>query len=207
MDHIRARWDARAVHWDAETADPQSHLHLDNGYSRFLRFAATCLDEFHTPATPVILDLGCGTGLVTAEFASAAERVIGVDISPEMVRHARQKRIAHSSFVVADAFSLPFSDSAFDVVLSRGVLLSHYGEIHAETLLREIARVVVRGGIGIFDYLNASGATLFPHMAVEKTFFEKNQIRSLAAATGFTVRHLDGGPASRVHLVELVNTR
>src|SRR3979490_2094727 len=67
-----------------------------------------------------ILDLGCGTGHLTAQIADSGARVMGVDRSPEMVAAAR-KSYPHLQFEVADARRLPY-EAEFDAVFSNATL-------------------------------------------------------------------------------------
>jgi ubiquinone/menaquinone biosynthesis C-methylase UbiE len=159
------------------------------------------LSQRHSPS---ILDLGCGTGIVALEVAASARFVIGVDISSSMILRAREKSIPCSTFIVADAFALPIKDSTIDTVMSRGVLISHYGRRHAENFFNEVARVIIPGGIFIIDYLHAGGRKFFPYETVYKTYFNKEYISILADRTGFALGQIDGGEISRVHIIELV---
>lgn len=66
-----------------------------------------------------VLDLPCGTGRFTADFASLGLEVVGADVSVEMMRQARGRAAAARGvrgFVQADALALPFRDGAFDCV-------------------------------------------------------------------------------------------
>lgn len=67
-----------------------------------------------------ILDLGCGTGQLTAQIAESGARVLGVDQSREMIEAARK---AHPDlqFEIADARKLRFREE-FDAVFSNAVL-------------------------------------------------------------------------------------
>ncbi|HEY5953697.1 MAG TPA: methyltransferase domain-containing protein [Terrimicrobiaceae bacterium] len=72
-----------------------------------------------------VLDVACGTGLVTfraAEMTGPKGRVVGVDISDEMIERARRRaaelNTANVSFQRSDAEKLPLEDESFDVVLS-----------------------------------------------------------------------------------------
>lgn len=67
-----------------------------------------------------ILDLGCGTGHLTAQIAESGARVVGVDQSPEMVLAARAA-YPKLKFEVADARELKF-DQEFDAAFSNAVL-------------------------------------------------------------------------------------
>lgn len=62
-----------------------------------------------------LLDLCCGTGLLTGMAAKAGQQTVGVDISPAMLEQART---AHPdvSFVHGDATALPFQSGRFDTV-------------------------------------------------------------------------------------------
>lgn len=67
-----------------------------------------------------VLDLGCGTGQLTAEIAKAGATVIGLDRSGEMIAEARRQQ-PHIAFVVADGgnFTLP---EPVDAVFSNAAL-------------------------------------------------------------------------------------
>ncbi len=67
-----------------------------------------------------ILDLGCGTGHLTAKLAEAGCEVIGIDSSSPMVEEAR-RLYPRVRFEVADARDFAFDD-AFDAVFSNAVL-------------------------------------------------------------------------------------
>src|SRR5262245_58480393 len=67
-----------------------------------------------------ILDLGCGTGQLSAEIAASGARVVGVDRSPDMVGEARKKFPA-LQFEVLDARALPFQEE-FEAVFSNAAL-------------------------------------------------------------------------------------
>ena len=68
----------------------------------------------------LILDLGCGTGHLTAQIAESGAEVVGIDSSEDMVRVASQN-YPNILFEVADARSLPF-EGEFDAVFSNAVL-------------------------------------------------------------------------------------
>jgi len=67
----------------------------------------------------VVLDVGCGTGLITKRIGEEAGRVVGIDISREMVERGRH---GGSELLVCDAESLPFRQRAFDKIVSFTVL-------------------------------------------------------------------------------------
>jgi SAM-dependent methyltransferase len=63
---------------------------------------------------PRALDVACGTGLSATALRELAECVVGVDASPEMLRHA--PRGDGLTFCVAAAERLPFGSEAFDLL-------------------------------------------------------------------------------------------
>jgi trans-aconitate methyltransferase len=67
-----------------------------------------------------ILDLGCGTGTLTAEIAASEAQVVGVDRSVEMIAEAR-KKFPELHFEICDARSLNFL-AEFDAVFSNAAL-------------------------------------------------------------------------------------
>jgi SAM-dependent methyltransferase len=72
-----------------------------------------------------VLDIGCGAGLTTRDAArlAATGSALGVDLSPTMVKRARelsrQERIPNVSFEMADAESHAFAPRDFTLALSR----------------------------------------------------------------------------------------
>ncbi len=67
-----------------------------------------------------ILDLGCGTGHLSAKIAERGAEVIGLDGSASMIAQARQN-YPKLKFTLADARTFPF-DEAFDAVFSNAAL-------------------------------------------------------------------------------------
>jgi demethylmenaquinone methyltransferase / 2-methoxy-6-polyprenyl-1,4-benzoquinol methylase len=91
-----------------------------------------------------VLDVATGTGAVATELIRQKRcRVVGVDISPEMLAEARRRLGADVRLVEASAERLPFADEAFDDLTFTYLL--RYVEDPAATL-RELARVVRPGG-------------------------------------------------------------
>jgi SAM-dependent methyltransferase len=63
-----------------------------------------------------VLDVGCGPGTVTAHLAGLDLEVSGVDLSPEMIAHAR-RRYPHLRFEVASATALDLAPASLGGVL------------------------------------------------------------------------------------------
>jgi SAM-dependent methyltransferase len=199
---IAARWDARADSWDQALGDPACHLNEDDAYCRFTRFVQRLIvRRARFCATHGIIDAGCGTGLVLAEVGSAFDWAIGIDISPKMIRAARAKHLAKTKFLVGDCFDLPSICPKAGVVVSRGVLLSHYGRKQGQGILKAARNALVPGGFLVFDFLNQAARTKYLHLPVNKTLFTSKEIQSMALRAGFIVVSVLGNPNRRVLLV------
>lgn len=94
-----------------------------------------------------ILDLGCGTGTLTARLAGLARRVVGVDSSRNMIETAK-KQFHTIPFAVYDALDLPF-DHEFDLVFSNAVF--HWIHDHA-ALLKSIHKVLRQRGLLVCEF-------------------------------------------------------
>jgi len=98
-----------------------------------------------------VLDVACGTGVVSVTAARLGARVTGLDLTPELLERARENaRIAgvEIDWHEGDVEKLPFGDAAFDVVLSE------FGHIFAprpEVAIGEMLRVLKPGGTIAFS--------------------------------------------------------
>jgi SAM-dependent methyltransferase len=119
------------------------------------RIAVGFVRWLDAPARLRWLDVGCGTGALTAAVLAEAKpaEVVGVDPSEGFVTHARdQLGGSCAQFEVGDARSLPFPDARFDVVVS-GLVLNFVPE--PTLAAAELARVATPGGIVaayVWDY-------------------------------------------------------
>ena len=94
------------------------------------------------PRGGLLLDIGCGTGLFVQRYVEEGGQAVGLDISPGMVRHGRQ-RCPASGFFVGTADVLPFKDATFDALAS---LLAFSYVPDPEAMLRECYRILKPGG-------------------------------------------------------------
>lgn len=92
-----------------------------------------------------VLELACGTGLLSIQLAESVKFLEATDFSEEMISQAKAK--THSSrlhFSVQDATALPYAPEAFDaVVISNALHIMPY----PEKALSEIKRVLKKDGI------------------------------------------------------------
>jgi len=196
---IAERWDARAGSWDRSLAQPTCHLNEDNAYRRFLNAALAEVHRRQAFCRPRgVIDLGCGTGLVLRSVIAAFAWGIGLDISPKMILNARQKRLANARFLVGDGFNLGRICQAAGAILSRGVLLSHYGHEQGAALLAATRRVLMPGGFLMCDFLNRLAEDKYVHRAQGKTHFSAAEARQLARQAGYKSVRVLGKHGQRV---------
>ena len=97
-----------------------------------------------------VVEIGCGSGLVTFGIASSVQSIKAYDISENMLRVARQDALKQSSdnieFLQGDAYHLPDSERSFDVALCFYIL-----DIveQPEAILGEAYRILKKNGIVI----------------------------------------------------------
>jgi ubiquinone/menaquinone biosynthesis C-methylase UbiE len=123
----------------------------------FTAYREAYLKLVDLPRTAAVLDLGCGTGVVTRALAARdgfAGTVTGIDQSPEFI--AAAERLAADdglgdriAFVVGDAHALDLPSASFDAAVAH-TLVSHVRDPLA--VLAEAARVIRPGGsLAVFD--------------------------------------------------------
>lgn len=128
-----------AITWDAKL--------YDDKHSFVWEKAKGVVELLSPKAGERILDLGCGTGRLTAEIAATGADVVGIDQSPEMISEARaQFRDLH--FEVGDARHLPF-ERQFDAVFSNAVL---HWIIEPELVVRGVAKALAPGGRFVAEF-------------------------------------------------------
>jgi trans-aconitate 2-methyltransferase len=92
----------------------------DDKHSFVWKYGASLVDVLAPAAGERVLDLGCGTGHLTARIAEAGAEVVGIDSSPEMIEEAR-RLFPDIRFEPGDARDFAF-DGPFDAVFSNAVL-------------------------------------------------------------------------------------
>jgi demethylmenaquinone methyltransferase/2-methoxy-6-polyprenyl-1,4-benzoquinol methylase len=116
----------------------------DGRWRRFL------VSRITPPEGGRVLDVATGTGLVAREIARrSAARIVGIDLSPEMLRRARvgirRERLEERvTLCLGQAERLPFGDEAFDAVTF--TYLFRYVEDPGATVA-ELTRVLKPGGV------------------------------------------------------------
>jgi len=91
-----------------------------------------------------ILEIGCGSGYGAVLLSELRPKsYVGIDLMPEQIALARQRKLLNAEFMVLDATDLPFPDQSKDVVVIFGVL--HHVPVWRK-VVSEIYRVLRPGG-------------------------------------------------------------
>jgi ubiquinone/menaquinone biosynthesis C-methylase UbiE len=141
-----------------------------------------------------LLDMGCGTGLLTTRIRDEIqpERVVGCDFSRGMLREAAL-RAPGLAWVQGDALRLPFADGRFDAVVSTEAF--HWFP-DPDGALREFFRVLVPNGRLMIAFVNppaewlSGAARLASRVLGEPARWPtRARLRSQMVAAGF---HVEG---------------
>lgn len=133
--------------WGWET--PAGRIRLERRFELFFKYIAD---------RKKILEIGCGTGLMTRKLADCGYDVTALDISPELLEKARERVGADNArFVCADLHELPLGDEMFEAVA--GVSVLHHTRVCE--VLRGIFRVLAPGGMLLLSEPNMLNPQIF----------------------------------------------
>ena len=144
----------------------------------------------------LLVDIGCGAGLLAPHLRGKGYRHVGVDLSASALRQAREHGVAA---VRGDALRLPLRDGCADVVAA-GEILEHVVDLGAA--VREIARVLAPGGLLVLDTLAATRRCRFVAIELAERLpglaprgvhdpallVDREELVRLAAAAGIRLR-------------------
>jgi len=144
---------------------------------RSRRFDAS---RFHT-----ILDVGSGAGQVIRHLlrtTSNDTRIVGFDLSAEMLRRARERlKSDRPSFVAADMMHMPFRDASFDCITC-GYVLEHLPD--PQPGLTEFARVLKPGGTILLLATEDSFSGLLTSHTWKCRTFSRHELKTVCGKVG-----------------------
>jgi SAM-dependent methyltransferase len=152
------------------------------------------IELMRVPVDARVLDVGCGSGWASRLLAgyAAGGRVVGIDISDEMINVAREssRLPGNVEFRLASAEKLPFKDGEFTHAFSMESLY-YYANIPAA--LREIHRVLSPGGLFVtvvdLFYESRPSHQWIDRLNVPVQLLSAKDYRRLFADAGFTNVH------------------
>ena len=140
------------IWWDEH--QPLNAIRTSLNPARLEYFASAFAARGVDPAGKVVIDVGCGGGLVAEEIARLGATVIGVDPSTASIATAQAHAAASGlaiDYRIGSGEHLPAGDACADVVYCVDVL-EHVADLDA--VIAETARVLKPGGLYLFDTIN-----------------------------------------------------
>lgn len=133
MNEVRSSWDSKANDWKKQVGD-------QGDWNRRLNSDPVLFEMLGRVRHRSILDDGCGTGYLSNKLDELGADVIGVDLSPEMIRIARQE-YPELDFRVEDCTKLStVEDGEMDLVVSNYVLMDTPNLTAAVTAMFRVLR-------------------------------------------------------------------
>ncbi len=138
----------------------------------------------------VVLDIGTGTGIIAHTISPFVKKVIGIDISPDMLSRAVEHKVGNEEFIKMDTRSLEFKDRSFSKVAARMVF--HHILEDTQKAMDECYRVIKKGGKMVFSEGVPPSEHVMPFYIEMFKFKEKrltfmdNDLLTLMRRSGFT---------------------
>jgi ubiquinone/menaquinone biosynthesis C-methylase UbiE len=170
----------------------------------FEPYAADLVARLKVPENADVLEIACGTGIVTRRLRDQLPRstkVLATDLNEPMIDYAKQKfrRDENLEWKTADATELPFADASFDGAVCQFGLMFFPDKPRA---VSEVHRVLKPGGSFLFNVWDAIELNDLPHLAhkvvsgyfesdppnfydIPFSFYDRDTIKSLLASAGF----------------------
>jgi SAM-dependent methyltransferase len=131
-----------------------------------------------------VLDLACGFGRHSVAFAAAGCRVVGLDLSAELLARASTipgGAALHGRLARGDVRRLPFAARSFDAVAMLFTSFGYFDDEDNARVLDELARVTAPAGLAVLDLMNPDRirARLVPESHRERDGYALSERRSL----------------------------
>ena len=170
------------------TADWHKRYQQQAGWSKTVR--DHILLNLHLPISPSILEVGCGTGAVLADYSKKPTFLtFGLDIESSAL-HFNQKEDPGAILTCGDALALPFTNASFDLTFCHYLLLWLKDPLSA---LKEMKRVTrISGYVCAFAEPDYGGRIAYPADLAKATDLQTQSLIQQGAdpSIGRQLRHL-----------------
>lgn len=157
---VRLENEERHGRWIARHGEAVWNWSSPAGRLRWARRVAM-FGEFLAHNGPRVLEIGCGTGLFTAELARSGRNITAIDVSPDLLELAAERVCRENvRFLREDAHATRFDSGSFDAIVGSSCL-HHLEPVRA---LAEFHRLLRPGGMLLFTEPNM----LNPQVALMK---------------------------------------
>lgn len=197
MNHKVAEYDYEAADYDKSRFNDNMGRHLDYMHKKILW-------SFINSSGKLVLEAGIGTGRFATWLAKKGFKVVGIDLSREMLKKAKGRKEvlnADIELILADAHSLPFRKGLFDNCICINVMdhFSNVGEF-----FRQVRQVIKSEGRLIFNFSNLQSPYLSAAIIVnskkqalfksgiQSRWFTLREIRDILSCNGFYIKEIKG---------------
>jgi predicted TPR repeat methyltransferase len=175
--YIRSLFDSYADYYE-----PHLLTHLHYQVPQKLNDVFLSVTAKQDIAGPV-LDLGCGTGLCASLLKTHATKLVGVDLSPNMLAIAAQKNL-YDDLIAADAIQyLESQDHTYQLIAAADVVV-YFGDL--DKLVAGVAHALKQGGWFLFN-VEANAEPGFALTLSGRFAHHADYLNATAARYGFTV--------------------
>lgn len=200
------KWNDKAFDWARKINDPNDIVNFEDGFSRFSCELLNILSATKYLCKGNILDLGCGNGcLINEIILNTKSRIFGLDISERMLLLTRDNSfIRDVNLIQGSILELPFKSNSFNLIFSRGILISHIPEEYIIDMIKEIGRVIKKGGEIILD------ALVYPDEndidIIDKNIFKNDSLISIFHKNNFELQYRNGNDFNRINIFIFTRT-
>ena len=182
LDECRRRRLARSKSYFESVAGDWEHIRKSYFDDRVTSLAIEKL----LPRNLTLADIGCGSGSLTLELARFARKVIGVDLSHEMLRRARfvakERELHNVEFHRGDALHLPLETHSVDAAFC--VMVLHF-LADPQRAIGELCRITRPGGsVIVIDLVEHKQDWMREQMAHQWLGFERASIEKWLNGAG-----------------------
>lgn len=193
----KAEYDSQAADYDRSRFTDNMGRHLDCTHKKILR---GLIDS----SSKRLLEAGVGTGRFATWLAKNGFEVVGIDLSKEMLKKAKEKKSllrVDVDLVRADVHNLPFRNGFFDCCLCINVM-DHFSDV--DGFLRQVKYVVRSDGYFVFNFsnvqslylpialmVNLRGKGMF-RSKIQSAWYTFGEIERLLSKNGFVVSTVKG---------------
>jgi predicted TPR repeat methyltransferase len=148
-----------------------------------------------------ILDIGCGTGLMGKLLKPFASRIVGVDLSQDMLSRA-ELTSAYDQLLVADVLEfLEQCKESFNLVVSADVFI-YIGEL--KNIFKDLSRIIPTGGLFCFSVEKSESALFSLSPKTLRYSHSSEYIQELASLNNFKIRNCSEGSIRQEHDVGVI---
>ncbi|RQW81049.1 MAG: class I SAM-dependent methyltransferase [Methanothrix sp.] len=164
-DQIRTRWSLDAANYNRSTQSTWNSRRAKSAWESIFK------DLLGTDVQ-LVLDVGTGPGFIAFLLAELGKKVVGIDLSEDMIKIANRnaKELGFNvDFKVSDAENLPFDDESFDAVVNRHVLWTLPNPERAthewKRVLRPGGTLIIIDGNWNYNYKNSINKKIWRYLA------------------------------------------